>query len=69
MNSGAADRDDVGRLDGSAGPVEQFGVVVWDKHAGDQDSENIEYDDPPEHAANGLCDVSARVLRLRRGAS
>ena len=69
MNSGAADRDDVWRLDGSAGPIEQFWIVVWDEHAGNQDSEDIEYDNPPEHATNGLCDVSARVLRLRRSAS
>lgn len=54
VDSGAADRNDVGRLGGSAGPVEQVGVVVWNEHASDQDSENVEYNDPPEHAANGL---------------
>jgi hypothetical protein len=54
MDSGAADRDDVGRLGGSSGPVEQVDIIVRDKHAGDQDSENVENDDAPEHATNGL---------------
>ena len=54
MDSGAADRDDVGRLGGGASPVEQVGIVVRDQHAGDHDPENIENDDAPEHATNSL---------------
>lgn len=54
MDSGAADRDDVGRLGGGAGPVEQVGIIVRDEYAGDQDSENVENDNAPEHATNGL---------------
>jgi len=54
MNSSAANRDDVGRLGGGASPIEQVGVVVWNKHACDQDPEDIENDNPPEHPTNGL---------------
>jgi hypothetical protein len=54
MDTGAADRDDVGRLRGGARPIEQIGIVVRDEHAGDQDSENIENDNAPKHATNGL---------------
>jgi len=50
----AADRDNVGRLRGGAAAVEQVGVVVRDEHAGDQDAEDVEDDDAPEHAADGL---------------
>ena len=54
MYARAADRDDVGRLRGGAVAVEQVGVVVRDEHAGDQDAEDIEDDDAPEHATDGL---------------
>ena len=68
-DAGAADRDDVGRLRGGAVPVEQVRIVVGHEHAGDQDAENVEDDDAPEHAADGLGDVPPWVFRLGRGTS
>ena len=67
LDAGAADRDDVGRLRGGAGSVEQVGVVVGHEHACDQDAEDVEHDDAPEHAADGLGDVPPWVFRLGRG--
>ena len=67
LDAGAADRDDVGRLRGGAGAVEQVGVVVGHEHAGDQDAEDVEDDDAPEDAADGLGDVPPWVFRLGRG--
>ena len=68
MDAGAADRDDVGRLRGGPGSVEQVGVVVGHEHAGDEDAEDVEDEDAPEHAADGPGDVPARVFRLGCGA-
>ena len=68
VDAGALDRDDVGRLRGGPGSVEQFGVVVGHEHAGDEDAEDVKDEDAPEHAADGPGDVPARVFRLRRGA-
>jgi len=53
-NAGPADRDDVWRLGGGAGAVEQGGVVVRDEHARHQDAEDVENHDAPEYAADGL---------------
>ena len=54
MDAGTTDRDDVRRLGGIAGTVEQGGVIVRDQHARDQDAEEVENDDEPEHAPNSL---------------
>ena len=54
MDTRAADRDDVWRLGGGARPTEQVGIIVRDKHAGDQDSEDIENHNAPEHAINSF---------------
>lgn len=66
VDASTADSNDVGRLGGSATTVEQIGIVGRNEHAGDEDTKDVENDDTPEHAADGLRDIAARVLCLRR---
>ena len=54
VDASTADRNDVGRLRGSATTVEQIGIIVRNEHPGDEDTEDVENDDTPEHAADGL---------------
>lgn len=54
MNASTADRNDVWRLGCCSTPIEQVGVIERDKHAGDEDTKNVENDNTPEHAADGL---------------
>ena len=54
VDASTADRNDVGRLRGSATTVEQIGIIVRNEHAGDEDTEDVENDDTPENAADGL---------------
>ena len=68
-DTSTAYRNDVWRLGSSASAVEQIGVVVRNEHTSDQDAEDVEDNDTPEHAADGLRDVAARVLCLRRCAA
>lgn len=67
MDAGAADRDDVGRLRGGAVSVQQVWIVEGHEHSGDQDTEDIEDEDTPEHAADCLGDVPPRVFGFGRG--
>jgi hypothetical protein len=54
VDTSTTDRNDIWRLGGSATPIEQVGVIERDKHASDKDTENVENDNTPEHAADSL---------------